>query len=133
MKKILFLGILAAGMMGCYEAQIKPSKEVKPIRVKMQKIHPSYEGEEFPEDYVIKVETIIFTIDGKKGDVILTSGDYFTHGNLHIDGKNYKVQNVVSGSGTKMATKDGKVVIHFKNGEGIIEVDGKQFNITKAN
>lgn len=108
MKKLLLLAILALGLVACGQKE-----EAKPAEQPVQ-----------AEQAAEKVLT--FAREDGEGDVIVKSTDEFATATIKIGDQEYTASQVEAADGIKVATADGKVSVHFKGAEGMLEVDGTE-------
>ena len=107
MKKILIIAFMSVALFSC--------NNEKMVKTELIKITSQYE------------------MIGETGKVQLETNDGYETAILKINDEEYRVHEVASGSGVKLATDDGKVAIHFKEGEGVLDLGDKEIFIKKSN
>lgn len=117
MKKFLLLAVLALGLVACGQKEEAKTEETTQVEQAVEV--PAAE------------ETIItFAREDGEANIVVKSSDNFETATIVIEDQEYAAKQAVSGSGVKITTEDGKISVHFKNDEGILEMDGTDVNLT---
>lgn len=125
MKKVLLIGLVVLGVTGCLdkanamlEGKAGASKKKEVVEV------PQFE-----------VTTLVFKNDDI--NAIVDTTDNYETATIKYDGKNgldgqAVLFRVVSASGVDLLSEDKKVELFMKGDEGIITIDGTDYNVKVA-
>lgn len=121
MKKLLLFAILALGLVACgQKEEAKPEEQAATPVVAEQAATPAAE------------QTLTFSREDGEGNVVVSSADNFEKATITIGEQKYEANRAESADGIKMATADGKVSVHFKGTEGMLELDGTETTLTEV-
>lgn len=117
MKKLLVFAILVLGLVACgKKEEAKPTEAVSAVE---QTVSSAAE------------QTLTFSREDGEGNVVVKSADSFATATIEIGDQKYTAAKAEAADGTKVATADGKVSIHFKGTEGMLELDGTETALTE--
>lgn len=106
MKKLLLFAVLALGLVACgQKEEAKPAEETAQVEQAAEQV-------------------VTFSREDGEGEVVVKSTDNFATATIVIGDQEYAATQAEAADGIKVATEDGKVSVHFKGSEGMLEVDG---------
>lgn len=139
MKKITLMAILLSlALVACGEKKVEEVKEVATAAVAEVKEAATTAAAEVKETTTAAVgEVKDAIVEAIKSNLVFKTEDGSEY-KLDIDGDNailktangeeFNLKADVSGSGTRFADEKGNE-IHFKGEEGIVKINGKEFNV----